>query len=63
MRARRPDIDPRALLPVGEQELRSWISGYVEAGLSKFVLRPAAPVQSWEEELAWLAGAILDFQT
>jgi probable F420-dependent oxidoreductase len=61
--ARRADIDPRALLPVGEQELRSFIKGYVAAGLSKFVVRPAAPVRSWQDEVEWLAGVILDLQT
>jgi alkanesulfonate monooxygenase SsuD/methylene tetrahydromethanopterin reductase-like flavin-dependent oxidoreductase (luciferase family) len=38
--ARRADIDPLALLPVGEQGLRSFVEGYVDAGLSKFVIRP-----------------------
>jgi alkanesulfonate monooxygenase SsuD/methylene tetrahydromethanopterin reductase-like flavin-dependent oxidoreductase (luciferase family) len=61
--ARRPDIDPRALLPVGRERLREFIHGYVEAGLSKFVVRPVADVESWDDEAAWLAAAILDLQT
>ncbi len=61
--ARRPDIDPRAFVPVGRSGLRAFIGGYVEAGLSKFVVRPLAPVSSWAEEAAWLADAILDLQT
>jgi probable F420-dependent oxidoreductase len=61
--ARRPDIDPLALLPVGERELRSLIEGYVAAGLSKFVIRPAASVGSWADEVEWLARVILDLQT
>jgi probable F420-dependent oxidoreductase len=61
--ARRADIDPLALLPVGEQELRSLIEHHIDAGLSKFVIRPAAGVGSWEDEVGWLAAAILDLQT
>jgi probable F420-dependent oxidoreductase len=60
---RRSDIDPLTLLPVGEQQLRSLIEGYLDAGLSKFVIRPAACVESWESEIEWLAGVILDMQT
>jgi probable F420-dependent oxidoreductase len=61
--ARRPDVDPLAFVPVGRTGLRDFIEGYVDAGLSKFVVRPLAPVDSWAEEAAWLAGAILDLQT
>jgi probable F420-dependent oxidoreductase len=63
LRARRPDADPLAFLPAGAQRLRSLIERYVQAGLSKFVLRPAAGSSSWEEELEWLGDAILDLQT
>ncbi len=59
----RPDIDPRALVGVGSEQLRRLIAGYLDAGLSKFVVRPLGDVVSWEEEAAWLAGAILDLQT
>lgn len=61
-RTRRADIDPLALLPVGAEALRSLIGGYLDAGLSKFVVRPASTVASWEQEAEWLAGAILDLQ-
>jgi probable F420-dependent oxidoreductase len=61
--ARRSDIDPLAILPVGAPGLRSLIEGYIDAGLSKFVIRPAASVASWPEESEWLGGAILDLQT
>jgi probable F420-dependent oxidoreductase len=60
---RRPDVDPLAFVPVGRTGLRDFIAGYVDAGLSKFVVRPLAPVASWPEEAAWLADAILDLQT
>ena len=61
--ARRPDLDPRAFVPVGRTGLRDFIEGYVTAGLSKFVVRPLAPVASWAQEAEWLAEAILDLQT
>jgi probable F420-dependent oxidoreductase len=63
MRERRPDVDPLELLPVGAGALRSLLQGYIDAGLSKFVVRPAAAVSSWEEEVSWLAAAILDLQS
>jgi probable F420-dependent oxidoreductase len=40
---RRPDADPAALVAVGWDGARQMIEEYVEAGLSKFVVRPAAP--------------------
>jgi hypothetical protein len=43
--------------------LRAFIHAYIDAGLSKFVVRPAGAVESWAEEAAWLADAILDLQT
>jgi probable F420-dependent oxidoreductase len=61
--ARRSDIDPRELVPVGAAGLRSFLRDCVDAGLSKFVIRPAAPVNSWAAEAAWLSEAILDVQT
>jgi len=61
--ARRPDVDPLAVVPVGRSGLRDLIGGYVDAGLSKFVVRPLAPVASWAEEAGWLSDAILDLQT
>jgi alkanesulfonate monooxygenase SsuD/methylene tetrahydromethanopterin reductase-like flavin-dependent oxidoreductase (luciferase family) len=42
IRHRRPDTDPAALIPVGWDATRRLIEQYVEAGLSKFVVRPAA---------------------
>ena len=61
--ARRPDVDPLAFVPVGRSGLRALIERYVDVGLSKFVVRPLAPVGSWVEEAAWLGDAILDLQT
>jgi probable F420-dependent oxidoreductase len=61
--ARRPDIDPLTLVPVGPQALRELILGHIDAGLSKFVVRPAAAVTSWQDEVDWLASAILNLQS
>ena len=61
--ARRPDVDPLAFVPVGRAGVREFVERYVDAGLSKFVVRPIAPVASWDEEAAWLGDAILDLQT
>lgn len=63
MRARRADVDPLELLPVGADALRSLIRAYIGAGLSKFVLRPATAVGSWADEIAWLTDAVLDLQS
>jgi probable F420-dependent oxidoreductase len=61
--ARRPDVDPLAFVPVGRTGVREFVERYVDAGLSKFVVRPIGPVASWAEEAAWLGDAILDLQT
>ncbi len=61
--ARRADIDPRALVPVGKDGLRSFVHGYIDGGLSKFVVRPVFSVESWADEAEWLADAVLDLQT
>jgi probable F420-dependent oxidoreductase len=63
LRARRPDIDPLELLPVGPAALREVVLRHIDAGLSKFVLRPATVLDAWPDEMDWLAGAILDLQT
>jgi alkanesulfonate monooxygenase SsuD/methylene tetrahydromethanopterin reductase-like flavin-dependent oxidoreductase (luciferase family) len=63
LRARRKDVDPLSYLPVGREALRALIGGYVEAGLSKFVVRPLTPVASWSDEAEWLADSLLDLQT
>jgi probable F420-dependent oxidoreductase len=40
---RRPDADPATLVAYGWDGARRMIGQYVEAGLSKFVVRPASP--------------------
>jgi probable F420-dependent oxidoreductase len=63
LRARRPDARPEDLVPVGADALRDLIGRYVDNGLSKFVVRPAAPGFHWSDELAWLADTVLPLQT
>jgi probable F420-dependent oxidoreductase len=63
LHALRPDIDPRSMLPVGAHELRQTIDRLMDAGLSKFVLRPLQEVTAWDDEAAWLGDAILHLQT
>jgi probable F420-dependent oxidoreductase len=61
--ARRPDLDPAQLVPIGLDGLCAAIGRYVEAGVSKFVVRPAAAPASWTAELQALAAAVLPLQT
>jgi probable F420-dependent oxidoreductase len=66
VRPRRPDldpVDPAELLPVGRAALARLASQLVEAGISKFVLRPVAVRDGWDVELDWLAEAVLGLQT
>src|SRR5258708_94664 len=48
LRKRRPDVDPRELMPVGATELRDLVRRYVDNGVTKFVVRPNVPPESWE---------------
>lgn len=60
---RRPDADPRSMIPSGLEELRGLIGALVDEGLSKFVLRPSSSPASISEELDWLSDAVLRLQT
>ncbi len=42
VRQRRPKVDPAALIADGWADARRMVEDYVDAGLSKFVIRPAA---------------------
>lgn len=44
---RRPDLDPDGLVPHGWGEARTLVRRYVDVGLTKFVVRPAVPLQDW----------------
>jgi probable F420-dependent oxidoreductase len=60
---RRPGVDPAELVPVGHASLRATLQRYVDVGFSKFVVRPAEPPPSWEDELDQLAEDVVSLQT
>ncbi|BBG01820.1 MULTISPECIES: TIGR03854 family LLM class F420-dependent oxidoreductase [Pseudonocardia] len=43
----RPDIDPRELVGIGWDGIAELIRRHVEGGLTKFVVRPSAPIADW----------------
>jgi probable F420-dependent oxidoreductase len=49
-RARRPDVDPSELIADGWSHLHRLLDGYLDAGLTKFVIRPAGR-QTFDEFL------------
>jgi probable F420-dependent oxidoreductase len=63
LRARRPEVDLDQVLPVGAGALVDLLRRHIDAGLSKFVLRPVTPGATIREELAWLADAVLALQS
>ncbi len=60
---RRPGVAPESLVADGWAGARRMISGYVERGLSKFVMRPAAATVSLEEFVAGFAAELMPLQT
>jgi probable F420-dependent oxidoreductase len=65
LRARRKDSDLTDIVAVGTRNLRALIAAHLDAGLSKFVLRPSNaldPEADWRADLDWLAEAVLDLQ-
>lgn len=65
LRQRRQDSDLREVVAVGATSLRHLIGAHIDAGLSKFVLRPVNALTAdtdWRTELAWLAEAVLPLQ-
>jgi hypothetical protein len=55
IRRRRPESDPATLVAHGWDGARRMIEQYVEAGLSKFVVRPAA----WSASFATFAEGFI----
>jgi len=59
VRSRRPDVNPAELVAGGWEQLHRQLDGYIAAGLTKFVIRPAgtAPVDEFIDRfVAELAG-------
>jgi len=63
IRRRRPDIDPAVLVATSWPDARRLIDAYVAAGLSKFVIRPAAAPPSLEGFLDDFAREMMPLQT
>jgi probable F420-dependent oxidoreductase len=55
--------DMTRLVPNGPESLRTLLAEFIDAGFSKFVVRPHASRSSWHEELGALAADVLDLQT
>ncbi len=60
---RRPDVDPRSVIPVGIDQLRTRIEEFIAVGASKFVVIALDDPTDWDRELAILASALLPLQT
>jgi len=63
VRRRRPDADPAALVADGWAGARRLIAAYAEAGLSKFVVRPAAGPGSVRDFIAPFAAELMPLQS
>jgi probable F420-dependent oxidoreductase len=62
-RARRKDLDPERLLCRGWAAARAELRRFIDAGLTKFVVRPATPVASRRDFLDQLSTELLPLQT
>ncbi len=63
IRRRRPGSDPAALVPAGWAAAKQTIEQYVAAGISKFVIRPAAPPASLDDFLHDFTRELMPLQT
>jgi hypothetical protein len=63
IRHRRPGSDPAALVPASWAAARQNIEQHVMAGISKFVVRPAAPPASLGDFLNDFARELMPLQT
>ncbi len=60
---RRPEADPNQLVPDSPHALIEMIDAWIDAGYSKFLLRPVTVPPDWTEELEQLASEVLGRQT
>lgn len=60
--ARRPGFDPSHVIGVGPSGLHERIEAFLDVGFSKFVIRPAAPPDSWSAAVESVAE-VLALQT
>jgi probable F420-dependent oxidoreductase len=60
---RRPELDPRDVIPAGIDGLRRQVERFVGVGASKFVVVPVAEPDVWDIELAELAAELKPLET
>jgi probable F420-dependent oxidoreductase len=60
---RRPDADPATLIAANWADARRLVEEYVAVGLSKFVIRPAGPVSSFDGFLEEFVREMIPLQT
>jgi probable F420-dependent oxidoreductase len=63
LRSRRPDADIAEMLPIGPDRLRALLGRYIDAGLSKFVVRSVGTNGNRDAALTELADILLPLQT
>jgi probable F420-dependent oxidoreductase len=63
IRARRPDVEPADLVAVGWEGLEKSVAEFVAAGVTKFVVRPVAPPDSWPDFVTEFAREMIPLQT
>ncbi len=63
VRERRPDADPADLVAASWPDAQRMIEAYVAQGLSKFVVRPAAPAAAADRFLSQFVAEMLPLQT
>lgn len=63
LNARRPNGDAEGLVPIGWDALRQRVGEWLDAGFSKFLLRPIVPPENWSAELEALADEVLPLTT
>jgi probable F420-dependent oxidoreductase len=61
-RARRPDVEPADIVPIGIPALRRRMQEFIDVGASKFVLIPTAEPEDWSAELSEIAAELLPMQ-
>ena len=61
--ARRPGIDPHAVIASGIKDARRMLERFIDEGFSKFVLVPLVEPESWADELEAVAAEVLPLQT
>ncbi|HEX7131185.1 MAG TPA: TIGR03619 family F420-dependent LLM class oxidoreductase [Iamia sp.] len=60
--ARRPDLDPSDVIPVGMDALRARLEALTEVGASKFVVLPLEEPADWTAELEEVAATVLPLE-